>query len=134
MQSFSFATAPIDTETERRRVVDPACGGYASFEGWVRDHNEGQQVRRLEYEAFEQLACREGERILAEAVARFGVEHVACVHRIGDLQLGDLAVWVGASARHRAEAFWRAATSSTRSSTACRSGRRSTTSTAIRAG
>ncbi len=105
MMSFSFATAPIDTEAQRQRVTDPACGGYAAFEGWVRDHNEGQQVRHLEYEAFELLANKEGERIIAEAVERFGVEHAACVHRVGDLQLGELAVWVGDSARHRQEAF-----------------------------
>jgi adenylyltransferase/sulfurtransferase len=105
MQAFSFAKTPIDTAVERLRVTDPACGGYASFEGWVRDHNEGQQVRHLEYEAFELLASKEGERILAEAVARFGVEHAACVHRVGDLQLGEMAVWVGVSARHRQEAF-----------------------------
>jgi molybdopterin/thiamine biosynthesis adenylyltransferase/molybdopterin synthase catalytic subunit/rhodanese-related sulfurtransferase len=105
MKFFSFATTVIDTEVERQRVVDPACGGYASFEGWVRDHNEGQQVRHLEYEAFEMLAMREGERILAEAIERFGVEHAACVHRVGDLQLGEMAVWVGVSARHRQEAF-----------------------------
>jgi sulfur-carrier protein adenylyltransferase/sulfurtransferase len=105
MQSFSFAKTAIDTEAERRRIVDPACGGYAAFEGWVRDHNEGQQVRHLEYEAFELLANKEGERIIAEAVARFAVEHAACVHRLGDLQLGEMAVWVGVSARHRQEAF-----------------------------
>jgi sulfur-carrier protein adenylyltransferase/sulfurtransferase len=105
MQSFSFTRTFIDTEVARQRLADPACGGYAAFEGWVRDHNEGQQVRHLEYEAFELLANKEGERILAEAVARFGVEHAACVHRIGDLQLGELAVWVGVSARHRHEAF-----------------------------
>jgi adenylyltransferase/sulfurtransferase len=105
MTSFRFATSPLDTEAERQRILDPACGGYASFEGWVRDHNEGQQVRHLEYEAFELLANKEGERIMAEAVARFGVEHAACVHRVGDLQLGELAVWVGVSARHRQEAF-----------------------------
>ena len=105
MKYFSFTKTPIDTEVERQRVIDPACGGYASFEGWVRDHNEGQQVRHLEYEAFELLANKEGERIIAEAVARFGVEHAACVHRVGDLQLGEMAVWVGVSARHRQEAF-----------------------------
>src|ERR1700761_2440647 len=105
MQSFSFAKSAIDTEVERLRVVDPACGGYASFEGWVRDHNEGQQVRHLEYEAFELLAVKEGERIIQEAIERFGIEHAACVHRVGDLALGDMAVWVGASARHRQEAF-----------------------------
>src|ERR1700733_4075828 len=105
MQSFSFSKTLLDTAAERQRVTDPACGGYASFEGWVRDHNEGQQVQHLEYEAFELLANKEGERIIAEAVERFGVEHAACVHRVGDLQLGEMAVWVGVSARHRQEAF-----------------------------
>jgi molybdopterin/thiamine biosynthesis adenylyltransferase/molybdopterin synthase catalytic subunit/rhodanese-related sulfurtransferase len=105
MKSFTFAKAALDTAAERQRVTDPACGGYASFEGWVRDHNEGQQVQHLEYEAFELLAAKEGERIIAEAVERFGVEHAACVHRLGDLQLGEMAVWVGVSARHRQEAF-----------------------------
>jgi sulfur-carrier protein adenylyltransferase/sulfurtransferase len=105
MQSFSFTKTSIDAAVARQRLADPACGGYAAFEGWVRDHNEGQQVRHLEYEAFELLAHKEGERIIAEAVARFGVEHAACIHRIGDLQLGDMAVWVGVSARHRQEAF-----------------------------
>ena len=105
MKSFRFAKAPIDTAVERLPVIDPACGGYASFEGWVRDHNEGQQVRHLEYEAFETLALREGERILSEAIARFGVRHASCVHRLGDLAVGELAVWVGVSAPHRDEAF-----------------------------
>jgi molybdopterin/thiamine biosynthesis adenylyltransferase/molybdopterin synthase catalytic subunit/rhodanese-related sulfurtransferase len=105
MMSFAFTHSAIDTEVQRQRITDPACGGYASFEGWVRDHNEGLQVRHLEYEAFELLAAKEGERIIAEAVARFGIEHAACVHRVGDLQLGEMAVWVGASARQRQEAF-----------------------------
>ena len=105
VKSFRFTQAPIDTEAERRRVLDPACGGYAAFEGWVRDHNEGQQVRHLEYEAFELLANKEGERIIAEAVERFGVEHAWCVHRVGDLALTEMAVWVGVSSRHRQEAF-----------------------------
>ena len=105
MKAFSFTSTAIDVEAERQQVIDPACGGYASFEGWVRDHNEGQQVRHLQYEAFELLANKEGERIIAEAVERFGVEHAACVHRVGDLQLGEMAVWVGVSARHRQEAF-----------------------------
>ena len=48
---------------------------------------------------------REGERIIAEAIARFGVAHAACVHRVGALAVGELAVWVGVSAAHRDEAF-----------------------------
>jgi sulfur-carrier protein adenylyltransferase/sulfurtransferase len=105
MQPFAFSTLPIDTARGREALADPACGGYATFEGWVRDHNEGRAVRRLEYEAYAALAEREGERIVAEAIARYGVQHAACVHRIGDLDLGEMAVWVGVSSRHRAEAF-----------------------------
>ncbi|MHB8813238.1 MAG: ThiF family adenylyltransferase [Steroidobacteraceae bacterium] len=102
---FRFSTIPLDESALRTELSDPTCGGYAAFEGWVRDHNEGRRVRRLEYEAFEPLAIKEGERIIAEAIARFGVEHAACVHRIGLLEIGEKAVWVGVTARHRDEAF-----------------------------
>jgi len=105
MSRFLFTREPIDAVLQRQALCDRACGGYASFEGWVRDQNEGQRVRHLEYEAFEPLAVKEGERILSEALERFGVEHAACVHRVGDLALGEMAVWVGVSARHRDEAF-----------------------------
>ncbi|HKZ74792.1 MAG TPA: molybdenum cofactor biosynthesis protein MoaE, partial [Steroidobacteraceae bacterium] len=105
VDTFRFSHTPLDIAQLRAMLADPACGGYAAFEGWVRNHNEGARVTRLEYEAFEPLAVKEGERIIAEAAARFGVEHARCVHRIGDLAIGELAVWVGVSARHRDEAF-----------------------------
>ncbi len=103
--AFRFLRTAIDTAALRAELADPACGGYAAFEGWVRDHNEGQRVRQLEYEAYEQLAVREAERIVAEARTRFAVVHAACAHRLGDLAVGELAVWVGVSAPHRHEAF-----------------------------
>ena len=105
MRAFTFSSAPLDPERHRTELADPGSGGYASFEGWVRDHNEGRRVERLEYEAFEALAIKEGERIVADAVARFGVSRAACVHRVGSLDVGDLAVWVGVSSAHRGEAF-----------------------------
>jgi molybdopterin/thiamine biosynthesis adenylyltransferase/molybdopterin synthase catalytic subunit/rhodanese-related sulfurtransferase len=105
MATFSFTREKVDEGELRKQLFDPAAGGYTSFEGWVRNHNEGLAVRHLEYEAFEPLAIKEGERIVAEAISRFGIEHAACVHRIGDLAIGEMAVWVGVSARHRAEAF-----------------------------
>ncbi len=102
---FRFSSTPLDESALRAGLGDPACGGYAAFEGWVRDHNDGRRVHRLEYEAYEPLAIKEGERIIAEAIARFGVEHAACVHRIGALEIGETAVWVGVTAHHRDEAF-----------------------------
>jgi molybdopterin synthase catalytic subunit len=105
MQPFAFSTAPLEPGRYREALAEPSAGGYASFEGWVRDHNEGRDVHRLEYEAFETLAIKEGERIVAEAIRRFGVTRAACVHRLGALGIGELAVWVGVSAAHRGEAF-----------------------------
>ena len=105
MRPFSFSQAPLEPGSCRDALADPTCGGYASFEGWVRDHNEGHRVRHLEYEAFEALAVKEGERIVAAAIERYGVHRAACIHRVGDLAIGDLAVWVGVSAAHRDEAF-----------------------------
>jgi molybdopterin synthase catalytic subunit len=102
---FSLQDAPLQPALLRQALQDPACGGYAAFEGWVRDHNEGRTVLRLEYEAFAPLAQREAARILAEAQRRFGVTRACCAHRVGPLTVGELAVWVGVSAAHRGEAF-----------------------------
>jgi len=105
MSAFRLTGTPIDVASLRAELAAPACGGFTSFEGWVRNHNEGHVVTRLEYQAYEALALREGARIVEEARARFGVERLLCVHRVGELGIGDTAVWVGAAAQHRDEAF-----------------------------
>jgi len=105
MARFEFSEHPLDPGALHATVEDRTCGGFASFEGWVRDFNDGRPVQRLEYEAYARLATKEGERIVAEAIERFGVTHARCVHRVGELALGELAVWIGVSAPHRAEAF-----------------------------
>ena len=102
---FALADTPFDTGTLRAGLLDDRVGGYASFEGWVRDHNEGRTVRGLRYEAYAALAQAEGERVLGEALAKFDILDAHCVHRIGDLAIGELAVWVGVSAAHRDAAF-----------------------------
>ena len=89
----------------REALLSAHAGAFASFEGWVRDHNDARAVRGLRYESHEALAAVEGGRILDEALARFAIVDARCVHRIGDLRIGDLAVWVGVSAAHRDAAF-----------------------------
>jgi len=95
----------IDPDALRRELFDPASGAYCGFEGWVRNLNEGQTVKRLEYEAYDPIAISEGEKILAEAQDQFPHLHAYCVHRTGLLEIGDCAVWVGVSSPHRDEAF-----------------------------
>lgn len=95
----------IRPDALKRELCDPGAGAYASFEGWIRNENDGQRVLRLEYEVYEPLAIKEGERVLAEARDLYPLLHAACVHRSGLLELGECAVWVGVTSPHRDEAF-----------------------------
>jgi len=104
-QRFSLSETPFDPAALRAQLLDARVGAYASFEGWVRDHNAGRAVSGLRYEAYVELAETEGQRILEEARSRFDILDAACVHRVGDLALGELAVWVGVTAAHRDAAF-----------------------------
>jgi molybdopterin synthase catalytic subunit len=84
---------------------DPAAGACATFEGWIRNLNEGQRVVRLEYEVYAPLCVTEGRKIIEEARSRWSILHAECVHRSGQLEIGDCAVWVGVTSAHRDEAF-----------------------------
>ena len=105
VEVISVSKSPIDPDALRRKLIDPAAGAYVSFEGWVRNLNEGQTVLRLEYEAYAPLAISEGEKVLAIAQEKWPHLHAHCVHREGLLEIGDCAVWVGVSSPHRDEAF-----------------------------
>jgi molybdopterin synthase catalytic subunit len=105
MNRFEISQQAIALDAFRRRLEDRSCGAYVQFDGWVRDHNEGRQVLRLEYEVYAPLAVKEGERIIEEAVERFGVSNACAIHRSGLLELSDVAVVVGVSSAHRGEAF-----------------------------
>ena len=102
---FLLSDVPFEIAPLRARLLRPDAGAYAAFEGWVRDHNEGRAAHGLRYEAYARLAEAEGERILEEALTRFAIADAACVHRVGELAVGELAVWVGVSAAHRDAAF-----------------------------
>lgn len=102
---FQISDQRIDTGALRTALLDDRAGAFASFEGWVRDHNEGRPVRGLLYESYVALAETEGERLLGEALTRFDIVDARCVHRIGELTQGEMAVWVGVSAAHRDAAF-----------------------------
>jgi molybdopterin synthase catalytic subunit len=85
-------------------VADAAAGGTVVFVGTVRDSDDGRAVRGLGYSAHTDV-----EKALAvvagRVVARHPVTALAAVHRVGDLEVGDLAVVVAVSCPHRGEAF-----------------------------
>ena len=102
---FEIVPHAIDSEALRQDLLHDTAGGLVIFEGLVRDHNEGRAVSALEYEIFEAMARREAEKIFAEAREQFDVIELRGAHRFGFLEVGEMAIWVGASARHREAAF-----------------------------
>jgi molybdopterin synthase catalytic subunit len=102
---FRIAPTRLNPDALRRELPAGRAGGFVSFEGRVRDRNGGRAVRALEYEAYAELAAKEGARILAEARRKFAVTAVAGAHRVGRLRVGEIAVWVGVTAAHRGAAF-----------------------------
>lgn len=105
MKTFLLSDFPIDSAALRRELEGLGAGAVIVFEGRVRDHNEGRSVRGLTYQAYAELAEAEGARIVEEARQNFAIERIVCVHRTGELALGELAVWVGVTAAHRDAAF-----------------------------
>lgn len=102
---FSISSHPLDPIALKARLVNAQAGACVTFEGWVRNTNEGQPVNALEYEAYPELAEKEGRRILDEARAKFALLEAVAVHRTGSLAIGDMAVWVGVTSAHRDAAF-----------------------------
>ena len=102
---MQMTASRIDPEQLRQQLANTAAGGFVTFEGWIRNENEGQEVLRLEYEAYEPLAIKEGQKVIAEAGEQFPLLHAMCVHRTGMLELGECAVWVAVTSAHRDEAF-----------------------------
>lgn len=102
---FSLSPQPIDPVTEKAFLTDPECGALVTFEGWVRNFNDGHEVISLEYQAHPQLAVAEGEGLLKDIAAAYPIAAIRVIHRTGHLEIGDLAVWIGVTAVHRQEAF-----------------------------
>lgn len=96
---------PIEPTEVLARVGDRGDGAAVLFLGTVRDHNEGRAVRGLHYDAYVAMAEAELAAIAGEAVALLGSDRIAVVHRVGELEVGDVAVAIAASSAHRAEAF-----------------------------
>jgi molybdopterin synthase catalytic subunit len=102
---IAIRDTPLSADEVRNAIADPAAGGEVLFIGTVRDNDADKGVIGLSYSAHP-TAEAELKRVTESIVAKFPeIIAVAAVHRIGDLNIGDLAVVVGVCCAHRAEAF-----------------------------
>lgn len=83
----------------------PEDGALVVFDGFVRDHFNGQRTLYLEYEAYESMAYVKMREIGAQIHEKFSVHRLAMVHRLGRLEIGETSVLIAVSSPHRAAAF-----------------------------
>ena len=95
---------PLSTDEVLAAVSDPAAGGTVLFAGAVRDEDGGRSVVRLDYIAHPR-ALRDLRTVAEGVAAKFPVIALGVVHRVGELQIGDLAVVLAVACAHRGEAF-----------------------------
>ncbi|OGX05515.1 MAG: hypothetical protein A2Z88_10460 [Omnitrophica WOR_2 bacterium GWA2_47_8] len=103
MFTFNLTKTEINPQ-DTKRTLSAETGAFVSFEGIVRNKNEGKDVTGLYYEAFAELCQSEAEKILTE-LKQFKIINAVGIHRTGELKVGDVAVWVGVTAAHRDQAF-----------------------------
>jgi molybdopterin synthase catalytic subunit len=86
-------------------VTAAEIGAVVTFTGLVRSTNQGREVVRLEYEAYETMANKVLAELCDAIEAEIAGARLAVEHRCGSLVVGDIAVVIAAGAPHRAEAF-----------------------------
>jgi MoaE-MoaD fusion protein len=100
-----LTSEPLDLGKLIARVADPGAGAIATFLGTVRNQARGRDVLWLDYEAFDEMAVLELERVARDVIAQHGCLHAAIAHRTGRLEVGEASVAVAVSAAHRAAAL-----------------------------
>lgn len=96
---------PIVTQALLTRIKHPEDGAVVVFEGIVRDNSRGRRTLFLDYEAYEDMALKQMNGLIEQALSQFPIRDVAIVHRIGRLQIGETSVLMVVASAHRGAAF-----------------------------
>ena len=105
VELISITEKSIDVNKLLNHVSDQGAGACVLFTGIVRDHNQGEQVSKLHYEAYHEMAEKILQEIENEIRTKWKINKFAAVHRTGTLQVGEVSVAIAVSAEHRKEAF-----------------------------
>lgn len=105
MPIYRVTSEPLAVDAVTEAVRHDEDGGVVTFVGVVRNQNRGKPVLHLEYEAYREMAIGEMRKIGEEIEARWGLRHLAIVHREGRMEVGEASVVIAVAAPHRDVAF-----------------------------
>lgn len=100
-----LSATPLDVVALLAQAHHPRAGAVVLFSGEVRNHNNGQDVDYLEYEAHEAMAAKMIKQIIADANEKFPLNIAVAQHRTGKVTVGETAVIVITASAHRSEAY-----------------------------
>jgi molybdopterin converting factor subunit 1 len=102
---FALKRCPIDTREVIARILTGGDGGVVTFEGVVRNNTKGRRTLYLDYECYEAMALKMIAKIGCEIAGAHAITHIAIVHRLGRMLIGETSVAVIVTAPHRRAAF-----------------------------
>lgn len=105
MNFFEIAKDPINTQSVIDKVIQREAGAITTFIGTVRELTHGKKTLYLVYEAYEPMAVKKLAQIGSEIEERWPGSKVAITHRVGKLDITDIAVVIAVSTPHRADAY-----------------------------
>ena len=105
MIDLKLTSQPLLLADLMSKVSDPTCGGICSFVGTVRNNTDGREVLRLEFESYESMALKELKKIANKASKKWNIRHLLIHHRVGKVEVGELAVIIIAVGTHRDATF-----------------------------
>lgn len=95
----------ISLEEALSKLKLKGVGAMVTFSGIIRPIEEGKELLQMEYEAYKEMAEKEMKKIAAEIKARWNVNEIAMMHRVGQVAVGEPSVIIAVAAEHRNEAF-----------------------------
>jgi MoaE-MoaD fusion protein len=95
----------IDRDALVAALQQPSDGAVVVFDGIVRDNTRGRKTLYLDYEAYEEMALEQMQKLAREAGERFAIDRVGVVHRLGRLEIGESSIVIVVTSAHRAAAF-----------------------------
>jgi molybdopterin synthase catalytic subunit len=100
-----LSDSPLDTQLAIQMAEDPSTGGCVAFIGVVRNQTQGRPVVRLDFEAYPPMAIAEMNKIANQVAEKWAAHRVVIHHRVGALEIGEVAVVIVVSTPHRKAAF-----------------------------
>jgi len=104
-QKIELIDSPLMIDPQFQFLQTEEAGGICLFIGTIRNKNQGKEVNSLTMEAYSPMAVKQMEKLITAAGEKWPIIKVAVCHRIGPLEIGDIAVIIGVTCVHRAEAF-----------------------------